>query len=309
MAANTWNEPLNAPTPLPQKHVSLCKRVGHRLEWCILASLLAFFSWLPLSTAADVTGLIGKMLGKIAPQRKRARRNLQHIFPHQNTAEREAIIDGMCESMGRYFGEMAHIGGMSAEEFRTITEIVGEEHYHAAVHDPRGSLFFSAHMANWEWAAKTAWVLGTPFSIVYRPLNNPLIEAVTTNIRNTYQRNSIPKSSAGARELINTLRRGEPIAILIDQKMSNGIPIPFFGHDAPTSTSLGDMALKYGSPIVPTRVERIGKHRFRVTFEPPLDTSGKDALDIMKDAHSVLERWISERPEQWFWVHRRWGKV
>ncbi|MBM3618643.1 MAG: hypothetical protein FJX23_08915, partial [Alphaproteobacteria bacterium] len=302
-------KPLSSPTPQPQKQLSLCKRVGHRLEWCILASLLTVFSWLPMSTAAGITGFLGKVLGRIAPQSNRARRNLQLVFPHQNTAEREAIVSGMCESMGRYFGELAHVGDMSAEQFRTITEIVGEEHYHAAVNDPNGSLFFSAHMANWEWGAKTAWVLGTPFSIVYRPLNNPLIEAVTTGIRNKYQRTGIPKSGAGGRELISTLKRGEPVAILIDQKMSSGRPIPFFGHDAPTSTSLADMALKYGSPIVPTRVERIGKHRFLVTFEPPLDTVGKDAVGIMQEAHSVLERWISERPEQWFWVHRRWGKI
>lgn len=306
MAANTWNKPLN-PHTKPKSRFSFGKRVGHRLEWCVLSALLAVFSWLPMPVASNISGYIGRALGRIASQRRIARRNLHRVFPHLNTAQVEATIHGMTENMGRYFGELAHIASLTKEQFHAITEVVGAEHYHAAIHDPRGSLFFSAHMGNWEWGAKAAWALGTPFSAVYRPLNNPFVERVTTTIRNHYQRKAIPKSSAGARELINTLKRGEAIAILIDQKMRGGEQIPFFGHDAPTSTSLGDMALKYGSPIIPTRVERIGKHRFRVTFEAPLDTAGKNATEIMNAAHRTLERWISERPEQWFWVHKRWG--
>lgn len=297
-----------ASSPSPSSRFSPLKRISHWLEGGLLYATMWGLGRLPRETASNLMGSIARACGPLLSQNRVARRNLHRAFPQWTEKQVEATLLGMWENMGRYYGELSHVAEMSRDTYRQITEIVGEEHYYAALASGKGSLFFSAHMGNWEWGAKAAWVLGTPFSIVYRPLNNPYAEATTTGIRNHYQTAGIPKTNAGGRELIATLKRGQPVAILIDQKMRSGIPIPFFGHDAPTSTALADMALKYDCPIVPTRVERIDTHRFRVTFEPPLAIAGKDAAAIMGDAHRVLERWISERPEQWFWVHKRWGE-
>lgn len=109
------------------------------------------------------------------------------------------------------------------------------------------------------------------------------------------------------------LRQGEPVAILIDQKLNTGQPVPFFGRDAMTATAIADLAIKYGYPIIPTRVERVSDTpSFRITFEAPVqwqktDNAQADALTIMGKLHSIMEDWIRAHPSQWFWVHKRWG--
>lgn len=266
-----------------------------------------------IDKASAVMGKFARSLGPFIPVSSIAKKQLRQIFPNWPDEKIQAVIKSMWENMGCYFGELPHIGNMTREEFFERTEIIGAEHYHNIINSEKGSLFFSCHMANWEWGAKTAWALGKPFSIVYRPLNNPYAEVWMTDTRNHYQTAGIPKTSAGNRELLMTLRRGDPVAILIDQRMRTGVPIPFFGHDALTSTTIADLAIRYDYPIVPLQIERIkGTCRFRATFEPPIayektGDSKHDALNLMKETHAIMERWITQHPEQWFWVHRRWN--
>lgn len=293
---------------------SLLKRLRHALEWSVLKLLLALFRVMGMPASSHYMGKLARWLGpKLRKKSNIARNNLRHAFPDWSAAQIDDTIAGMWENMGRYLGEFPHIAPMSAEAFRHIADIEGEEHLHAATNSGKGALFFSAHMGNWELGAKTGWTCDAPFSIVYRPLNNPWVDKETNRHRDQYQLRGLPKNQAGSRALIKTLRDGKPVAILIDQKMNSGIPVPFFGRNAMTSPAIAELAIKYGYPIIPTRVERIDDApHFRITFEPPVQwqSSGDnkaDAAAIMQQLHSIMERWISERPDQWFWVHKRWG--
>lgn len=291
-----------------KKKLLLAKRLAQWLEWRGVRGLFALLGRLPIEKSSDIAGNIARHIGRNLTRHLSAKENLRLSLPELTEEQAESVLDEMWKNLGRYFGELPHMAGMSAEECRQRTDIIGEEHYRAAVACKRGSLFFSAHMGNWEWGAKTAWALGTPFSIVYRPLNNHYLETLVTSIRNRYQATGIPKNNAGGRALIRLLGEGKPVAILIDQRMRSGQMIPFFGREAPTSTAMAHTALKYGCPIIPTRVERLEDSHFRVTFEPPMETEGKTPEAITRETHGILERWISERPEQWFWVHRRWQR-
>lgn len=289
------------------------KRLQHVLEWALAVTLFRIFLCIGIDRASHVMGRLARYVGPLLPKSDIAYRNLRMAFPEwdENTVRR--AVAGMWENMGRYLAEMPHIAPMSAEDFRQIAEIRGEENLHTVTRESKGALFFSAHMANWELGAKASWACGVPFAIVYRPLNNPLADALTNHHRNQYQLRGLPKTAAGSRELLRSLRSGEPVAILIDQKMRNGYPIPFFGHNAMTSTAIADLAVKYGYPVIPTRVERLGHAaRFRITFEPPVKwnptgDAKDDAINLMHKLHRIMEGWIRERPDQWFWVHRRWG--
>lgn len=293
---------------------SFLKRIRYALEWLTLKTLFAILRLTSIRTSSAIMGAFGRAVAPLLGSKTAiARKNLRHAFPDWDDARITATIKGMGENMGRYLGEFPHIAPMSAEDFRKIAEIRGEEHLRTATADGKGSLFFSAHMANWELGAKSSWACGVPFAIVYRPLNNPWVDKDTSAHRDRYQLRGLPKSASGSRELMKTLRKGEPVAILIDQKMNTGVPIPFFGRDAMTSTAIADLAVKYGYPIIPTRVERLGRGvTFRITFEPPVrwTPSGDaraDAETLMRQLHGIMEGWIRERPEQWFWVHKRWG--
>lgn len=292
---------------------SLLKRLRHVLEWGVLKLLLGIFLLLGLRRSSDWMGAFGRFLGpKLRRKSDIARRNLRLAFPDWSEQQIEDTIVEMWDNLGRYLGELPHIAPMQPQAFLQIAEIRGQEHLLAAK-SCDGSLFFSAHMANWELGAKTSWACGVPFAIVYRPLNNPLTDRMTNGFRDQYQLRGLPKTAAGSRDLLKTLRDGDPVAILIDQKMNTGSAIPFFGQEAMTSLAIADLAVKYGHPIIPTRVERLGRSAtFRITFEPPVhwertDDAKADAAALMLKLHSIMEGWIRERPGQWFWVHKRWG--
>ena len=123
----------------------------------------------------------------------------------------------------------------------------------------------------------------------------------------------IPTGPKGARQILKSLKEGRHIGILVDQKMNDGIPVPFFGRDAMTAPALAELALRFNCPVVPTRAERIKGPHFRIIIEPPLHftPSGDrkaDVFTMMKMVNEKIEHWIRETPEQWFWLHSRWPR-
>ena len=171
-------------------------------------------------------------------------------------------------------------------------------------------ILFSGHLANWEIAALAAGQCGIDIAQVYRTANNPFVDRMIRRWRGG-QGEFIPKEAVG-RRAVAALRRGAHLTILVDQKLNEGIPVPFFGRPAMTAPTVALLALRFGADVLPARVERLGGARFRLTIEPPLplpDTGNRatDVAALMTVVNGTLERWIRERPEQWFWVHRRWA--
>lgn len=255
-------------------------------------------------------GGLGRIGGRFFTRKnQKALQQLRAAFPRKSDEELQRILTDMWENLGRYVGEFPHIARLSREAFMARAEIIGKEHIEAAEALGKGVLLFSAHMGNWELGAKAGWALGKPFAIVYRPLNNPYTDKATTAHRNHYQVQGLPKGAKGNRQLLRLLKAKGRIAVLIDQKFSGGTPVPFFGTPAPTSLAVAELALRFGAPIVPCQVERLAdKTRFRITFHPPIVANAeKDTpLSLMEQLHHMLETWISARPEQWFWLHKRW---
>jgi KDO2-lipid IV(A) lauroyltransferase len=116
----------------------------------------------------------------------------------------------------------------------------------------------------------------------------------------------IPKSSKGARDMVRVMQDGGKLGILIDQKYNKGLEVPFFGRPAMTSEAFAQLAQKFECPILPIRVERIKGCHYRVTVYPPMAQVQDDVFQTVKNAHHILEDWISARPGQWLWLHRRW---
>ena len=119
------------------------------------------------------------------------------------------------------------------------------------------------------------------------------------------------KSSAGGKGLMKSLKSGHCAGILIDQKYNEGLSIPFFGIEAMTNPVFVQLAQKYKCALVPIRNERLEGTNFRLNVYEPIEIfDSNDAPrpieDVIKDAHALLESWITERPEQWLWLHRRW---
>ncbi len=280
-----------------------------------LKGLYYVFKALPLDIASNLGGGLARRLGMLLGVNKVARRNLSYAFPEMEKDQMDIILKGMWDNLGRIVAELPHVAEISGNVFHELVEIEGLEHIREAAVRKRGTIFVTGHLGNWEIVPKTMHEGGivTPL-LIYRKANNPYIDKIIIDTRRTYPAESIPKGSVGARQLIKAIQAGRSICILVDQKQNDGIAVPFFGRDAMTAPAIATLALKYDCALVPIQVIRKKGATFRVKVHPELDLektgdAQKDTLNIMARINAILEGFIKQNPEQWFWVHNRWPKA
>ena len=271
------------------------------------------FALMPVDLASALGGRLGRLVGALAPGlSRRALRNIASALPELPPERHRAILRGMWDNLGRNFAEHSHIDRLWDDTRAGRIEMIGGEHLRAlAAREKHPSLIVSGHIANWELFPSTGARHGLAMTLVYRRPNNPLIDHLMTGRRRAGAGRFLPKGQEAARAMVNTLLSGGSIAMLVDQKLNDGIPVPFFGRPAMTAPSLAQLGLKYNCPVLVARAERLGGARFRVTITPPEfvpDTGNREAdvLAYMTRINALLEKWIRERPEQWLWLHNRW---
>jgi KDO2-lipid IV(A) lauroyltransferase len=235
-------------------------------------------------------------------------------MPELSDDQRQAIARQSWENLGRTMAEYPHIKTIS-RDWDSRVEMVGAEHLRALRDDGRPGICVTAHMANWELVGLACKKLNLPLTIVYRAPNNRWIDRLLAKAREPLHAFLIPKGRDAARGLMSTIRGGGHIGVLPDQKLNEGIPVPFFGRDAMTGSFTADLALRYGAPIVPVQVTRLesrqGPARFRIEAMPPLALAktgdrAADALAGMTRVNALLESWVRAYPGQWMWTHNRW---
>ncbi|NQV48759.1 MAG: lauroyl acyltransferase [Rhodospirillaceae bacterium] len=265
---------------------------------------------LPLGMASGFGGWLGRSLGPHLGVTERARHNLKRAFPEKSNNEIETIVRAMWDNLGRTFIEYPLRDRLRFEGQGAEVELIGVENIERLRDDGKPGIFFSGHLANWEVPQLGIVRNGIPLHIVYRTPNNPYVKGLF-NRRQLGEGELIPKGSKGARQAIKLLSEGGHLGMLVDQKMNDGIAVPFFGRDAMTAPALAQFALKYDCPVVPGKIERLSGCRFRVTYFPPLEITPSgdrhaDIATITAKVNDILEEWIRERPEQWLWLHNRW---
>lgn len=269
------------------------------------------FALMPIDMASAFGGWLLRTLGPKVGQTKKARNNLVAAFPEKSPEEIDQIIIGMWDNLGRSVGEIPHLHKLKPGGPRI--EIVGAEYGLATKDDDKPGLFFTGHIGNWEVSMCIATVLEMDMMSVYRAPDNPWVDNLFMRARKTFRGQLVKKGPDGARKLTRFMKEGGHACMLVDQKMADGIAVPFFGRDAMTAPALAQFSIKYDAPIIPVRVERLNGVQFRMTFYPALSVPRtgdrhKDTLAIMTKVNATLESWIRERPEQWLWLHRRWPK-
>ena len=155
---------------------------------------------------------------------------------------------------------------------------------------------------------------GLDCAVIYRPVNNPLIDGYIISLRGAVMsRRMIPKGYDGARAAMDHLKAGRSVAMLVDQKLTNGVKVPFFGHDAATATAAARLSLRYDAPIIPAAIVRERNANFTINVRAPIvfEASGDTGEDVVKLTAlmtAAIENEVRAHPEQWLWFHRRWGK-
>jgi KDO2-lipid IV(A) lauroyltransferase len=288
------------------------EKIRYLAEGSALAIVWFFFRLLPMDAASALGGWLGRSLGPGARLSRTARENIRRALPNLTSTEVDAVITGMWDNLGRNFGEYPHIGRFYPTG---RVEIRGLEHAHRLRDDGIGGIFFSAHYGNWELLSLSSGPIGMPPVVVYRHANNPVSEKLIQWIRlrayHPLKGAEYIRKSQGLRPLFRALREGKHLAMLVDQKLDQGIPVRFFGREAMTAPALAQLAMKLRIPVVPMKMERLQGTRFRLTFYPPLefprsDTPDADVRAIMRQINALFEGWIRARPDHWLWIHNRW---
>jgi KDO2-lipid IV(A) lauroyltransferase len=284
------------------------KRLRYRLEYLVFLAVVAMARALPIETASRWSGAGWRLVAPYLGRHRRAVQNLTAAFPEKSPAEIQQIARGMWDNLGRNFAEFFHLDELvngdrmiveTPEVFETIRARSG------------GTVACSLHMANWEIVSLGGLALGLKAAGVYQKIHNPFVENYVNAIRAPlYPGGLIEKSAQAARVLLRHARDGGCATLLADQRDSRGVPAPFFGRPAPSTSFPASLARTINAPLFVCRVKRLQGARFsiRVVELPVPRTSDRDA-DITAATcalQATFESMIREAPEQWMWAHRRW---
>lgn len=304
-----------------QNAVYYCQYLVIRLSACLLRLL-------SLQTASKFSGWVARKIGPLTKQHKIALHNLAQAFPDFSAQKKAEIVNDMWDNLGRTAVEFLWFG---SKELNDNIAITGYD----KMHHNSNAIYISAHMANWELAGLSAYLLNVPIHFVYRSANNHYIDRYIKRIRKPIMPNIYAKNSKSALKLIRAIKNKEAIGMMVDQKYNEGMDVPFFGRPAKTTTEVIELALRYNLPIYPVQIVRRKDDSdkeisFNVHFYNKLeyeqiipqnidgeahfsdwdrDSQQQQIYNVLRAIHHNLENWITEHPEQWFWVHQRWGKI
>jgi KDO2-lipid IV(A) lauroyltransferase len=290
--------------------------IAQRAEALLVQAVLGFLGALPAAAASNFGGLVARIIGPQLPVSGVADRNLMDAMPELDRAGRRKIVREVWDNLGRTVAELTHIGELRETSSGPGYQLSGWEHVEGGLKNGGPSIFFGGHIGNWEITPPAAFIRGVDVGFMYRAASNPLVNGMIQRLREAkFGRNitMFPKGDAGARAAFAHLGRKRHLGILIDQKLDNGIAVPFFGLPAMTAPALASFALKFRCPVFPVHVVRTGPARLHIICDPPMtlpDTGDHEAdvLALTAATNDVLERWIREKPGAWLWLHNRWPK-
>jgi KDO2-lipid IV(A) lauroyltransferase len=285
-----------------------------QIEYSLAWLLIKTFGALPRSPANHASRALGRIAFRLARrQRNAGLRNLRMVLPELSEAERERILRGCFDNLGRLLVEFTHFPQLNKGNISQFVIHDGLENYLEGVRRGRGVIFMTAHFGAWELSSFAHSVHGYPLKFVVRPIDNPRVEALISHYRTLSGNIPIQRKSA-ARDILKALRENEAVGILFDQNTtrSEGVFADFFGIPAATTPAIATFALRTGAAVVPGFLiwdESLGKHRLRL--DPPvelIDTGdlSKDVIENTRLFNKILEGYIRKYPDQWLWIHRRW---
>ena len=238
--------------------------------------------------------------------------NLKRAFPEKNITDIIEISKGVYRNMAIVAADFFDIPKLTRDNLNDLIEVEGLEHCRKALEKNKGALMFGAHFGNWEVGAIALSLTLKPSVVIYRPLDNALLENLVTWVRSSTGNIPLAKDFA-MRSMLRHLKKNEILGILIDQNVSlaEGVFVDFFGRPACTTTGLALLALHTGAPVIPGYVVRMDDGRYRFIFEEEVELvrTGDRERDVIINTEKytkIIEDTVRQYPDQWLWVHQRW---
>ena len=284
------------------------KIIKYFVEFLFIIVLFLIFILLGLKFASKFGSFIGGLLGPFFRSKEKIILNIKKALPNIDKKNIEIISKKMWKNYGRILSEYIFLKNFRSSINGEVISVEGQEILNEIKNTEEPVVFISGHFNNFELMAMHIEKSGINLAAIYRPLNNIFLNKIMERLRVKYIcKKQIKKGRSGTRDLIESFKKKYSIALMIDQRVSEGIKCNFFGQPALTTTIPAQLFKKFGCKIVPVYIERVNNIFFNIKVSKPI-TYNKDASieEITLDLNKWLERKILNNPNQWIWTHNRW---
>ena len=284
------------------------KKIKYFFEFLIISSLFIVYKFLGLKISSHISGKLFETFGPIFRSKNLIKTNIQRAIPKINPSEVKIITKNMWNNYGRTLSEYMFIKDFRNNKLKSNISIEGNEILKQIRLEKNPVIFISGHFSNFELMAMEIEKSGVNLSTIYRPLNNIFLNVMMEKIRIKYIcKKQIKKGASGVRELLRLYKKGYSIALMIDQRVSEGIKSKFFDEEAFTTTIPAQFIKKFNCRVVPISIERHNGVNFNIKVEKPMEFSKNSSTEkITRELNIWLEKVILKNPGQWIWSHDRW---
>ena len=289
------------------------KVIKYFFQFVVIISLFSIFKIIGLKNASNLGAILGEYIGPLFRPKKLVRKNIETALGRLEKKDEEKIVKSMWSIIGRNFAEYIHLKTFYKNEvgFDHI-KINGKNYLDEIKKNNHPVIFVSGHFSNFELIPMEIHKFGIKVGILYRPLNNFFLDPLLEYLRMKYICPiQVAKSRIGTREIIKLLKNGYSIALATDQRVGEGLEVPFFNKPAQTTTIPAQLAIKYNYKLVPVYIERKNNLNFEITVYEPLKVNktgndDEDKKNITIQLNEIIEEMIKKNPSQWIWSHNRW---
>jgi len=283
--------------------------IKYFLQSIFIFILFFIFRLFGYKLSIKISGKILTILGPLFRSKKISLSNLSIAFPYMSNEDKEKIIKKMWSNYGKILAEYMFMSNFRKKvKFSENIKIENQEELDKLKNDKSPVIFVSGHFNNFELMAMHIEKSGIDLAAIYRPLNNKFLNPIMEKIREKYIcKNQIKKGISGTKKILQHFKMGKSIALMIDQRVSEGIQCDLFGQKALTTTIPAQFVKKFNTKIVPIYIERLNLTKFRLKVFKPLVFKKEETIDtITLELNKILEKMITRNPEQWIWTHNRW---
>ena len=284
------------------------KYISYFIQFFLIILCFFIFKILGPNLSSNLSGKIFELIGPFFRSKKIIHSNIKRGVPNINSENLEKITRMMWNNYGRLFAEYMFIKDFRHGKLAKKIQVEGQEILDQIKKSEKQVIFVSGHFSNFELMAMYLEKTGIELSAIYRPLNNVFLNGIMEEIRKKFIcKYQIKKGIGGLKKLISLKKKNFSTAMMIDQRVSEGILSNFFNKQALTSTIPAQLVKKFNIPVVPVYIERINGLNFKILIHDPINFSKGDTIEnITLKLNQILERMILQKPEQWIWSHNRW---
>ena len=284
-------------------------KLKYFIQFLVIVFLFFIYRLIGLKFSSVLSGYIIMLLGPLFRSKNISNENLQNALPNLTINERKKLLKQMWFNYGQILSEYMFIKNFrKSERFSKKISIENQEVLEKIKLEKNPVIFISGHFNNFELMAMHIEKSGIDLAAIYRPLNNIFLNPIMEQIRKKYIcKKQIKKGISGTKQLLKHFKEKTSIALMIDQRVSEGIKSNFFNKEASTTTIPAQFIRKFNAKVVPIYIKRLKNNNFKIKIHEPITFKKDETINsITLHLNKILEKMIIKNPEQWIWMHNRW---